>query len=81
MNVDIYKISKELSKEITDLGFGNISEEIENIISGGSTGTEILMGLRWKFSEILKNEKHKLPKNIQNKIKDIITLSNKFLNK
>ena len=38
MNVDLYKISKELSKEITDLGFGNISEEIENIISGGSTG-------------------------------------------
>lgn len=32
------------------------SSKIEDIIAGGSTATEILMGLRWILGELLRDE-------------------------
>jgi hypothetical protein len=79
MGPDLYKLSRELAKELTDLGYENISEEIENLISGGSTGTEILMGLRWKFSQFLENKKSDLPKELRTEINKLINLISETL--
>ena len=51
----------------------NISEDIDNLISGGSTATEILMGLRWKFSQFIdENKESNYPVEIRIKIQNLI---------
>lgn len=73
MGSDFYKISREISRELTILGWADISEEVELLISGGSTGTEILMGLRWKFLQFLEeNKESNLPEEIRIKIQNLI---------
>lgn len=51
---------------------------IDEAISAGSTGTEILMAVRWNLAELLK-ARPDLPPNLVAKIKDFIMAANKLL--
>jgi hypothetical protein len=51
---------------------------IDEVITTGSTGTEILMGLRWNLAELLKATPT-LPPDLVTRIKDYLLAANKLL--
>jgi|GEM_PF-5922258 len=51
---------------------------IDDAIAGGSTGTEILMAVRWNLAEMLK-AKHRLPVHVVMRINDYVIAANKLL--
>jgi hypothetical protein len=53
-------------------------ERIDKAITAGSTGTEILMALRWTLAELLKAEPM-LPIDLASRVKDYIMEANKLL--
>jgi hypothetical protein len=56
MTGDLYSTARVLATELWDQGFKEWTDRIDNVIKGWSTGTEILMGLRWAFAQILQEE-------------------------
>ena len=66
-------IRNALGDDLTDW-----KTRIDDAIAAGSTGTEILMAVRWNLAELIK-EKPSLPANIVSRIKDYIIAANKLL--
>ena len=50
---DVYAVARALGTEVGDAGHPEWSERIDDIVAGGATATEILMGLRWSLGELL----------------------------
>jgi hypothetical protein len=53
-------------------------ERIDESIAVGSTGMEILMAIRWNFTELLKAEST-LPVELASRVKNCIAEANKML--
>ena len=53
---DYYPEAHQIANILKCEGLRNEAESINNIIDAGSTGTEILMGLRFYFEEFIRNE-------------------------
>ena len=69
------------ARAIRDELGNNLSEwrvRIDESIAVGSTGTEILMAIRWNFAELLKAEPM-LPVELASRVKDYIMEANKKL--
>jgi len=66
-------IQDELSGE-----FSEWKTRMDDALAGGSTGTEILMAVRWNLSELLKTNPA-LPKEMHSRINDYIEAANKLL--
>lgn len=71
MNTDWIEESKNLAANIKAEGFPEESQKIIEAIISGSTGSEILMGLKWNLKEILQTTKNIKPER-KAKIKEII---------
>ena len=55
MNVyDIYEAARHIVQELTEQGMSIWADRIEDAIASGSTGTEILMAVRWNLQELQK---------------------------
>ena len=50
----IYHESKQLAEALRARGEGEAAQRVCDTIDGGSTGTEILFGLRWEFDRVLE---------------------------
>lgn len=53
---DYYSDSRALGADLWESGHEAWADRIDAVIEGGSTGTEILMGLRWTLVELLTQE-------------------------
>lgn len=58
---DLYADAHALAAALSDAGLASWADRIEDIISGGATATEILMGLRWTLGELLAQEEQLAP--------------------
>jgi hypothetical protein len=76
---NIYDTTRNILARLEQVGAGNIAREIDNIISGGSTGSEILMGIRWKFRQFMDNPGQKLPSDLQGEIDSLLKNIDKLL--
>ena len=70
---DAHAIRDALDPDLADW-----KTRIDDAIAAGSTGTEILMAVRWNLAELLK-AKPNLPVNIVMRIKDYVMAANKLL--
>jgi hypothetical protein len=50
---DVYGEARALGVEVWDAGHPDWSKRIDDVVAGGATATEILMGLRWTLGELL----------------------------
>lgn len=53
---DPYRQAKALMQDLQAQGLNTWARKIEDIVDGGSTATEILMGLRWLTAELIRLE-------------------------
>lgn len=53
---DLYGEARALGVALWDAGLSSWAERIDQIVLGGATASEILMGLRWTLSELLAKE-------------------------
>jgi hypothetical protein len=53
MVVDPYAEARSLALSLRGGGFAAWAAKLEDIVDGGATATEILMGLRWIVGQIL----------------------------
>ena len=53
MVLDPCSEARSLAIRLRGGGLGDWASKLENIVDGGSTATEILMGLRWMAGQIL----------------------------
>ena len=56
MTRDYYADATALSENMAKAGYTTWADQIRDAIAGGSTATEILMGLRWIISSFLEKE-------------------------
>jgi hypothetical protein len=49
---DFYKVAEKIGQLLIVHGLGEWKTRIDDTIAVGSTGTEILMGLRWTFAQL-----------------------------
>jgi hypothetical protein len=70
MTKDWVEESKTLAAELRIVGLQESEKEILEAIFSGSTGTEILMGVRWNLNKVLK-EHPELSQGIQKRIREI----------
>ena len=75
---DIYGPIHQPLRKLKQFEIYDISTEVEDIIAGGSTGTEILMGVRWKFENLLA-EADAIPAKLHNEIRDLVETINQML--
>ncbi len=52
MALDYYAASRALGADLWDAGYKEWADKIDAVIDGGSTSTEILMGLRWTLTQL-----------------------------
>jgi hypothetical protein len=64
---DLYGVARALGVELWDAGHPEWSRRIDDIVAGGATGTEILMGLRGLLGELL-GEVPALPAGLRRRI-------------
>ena len=74
--MDFYAEARILAMELQELEIKEGDEMVEEIETG-STGTEILMGLRWHLNRVLGISE--LPPEIRHKCKALITKIEPFL--
>ena len=53
MVVDPYSEARSLAITLRKDGFADWASKLEDIVDGGATATEILMGLRWIAGQVL----------------------------
>jgi hypothetical protein len=53
MKNDPYELSKLLCAELRTSNLEDWAVRIEDVVQGGSTGSEILMGLKWVLGELV----------------------------
>jgi hypothetical protein len=56
MSRDYYGEARALGADLWEAGYRQWADKIDSVIDGGSTATEILMGLRWTLSQLLVSE-------------------------
>jgi len=54
---DPYEQARILAQRLKAQGLDDWARKINDIVAGGSTATEILMGLRWATGELLRLNK------------------------
>ena len=54
---DLYADAASLKSKLDAQGYESWATQLEDILVGGSTGTEIVLGLRWITAELQKIEK------------------------
>jgi hypothetical protein len=52
MTVDYHAEAREIARSLDDEGYKGEAQSLRDAIDNGSTGTEILMGLRWNLQRI-----------------------------
>ena len=70
-NYDHYRVAEEIADDLVSEGFDDWAHRIRDAIRGGSTGTEILMAIRWTFGE-LKTQRIRVSKPVQRRIADLV---------
>ena len=63
---DLYIEAKRLAENLRKEKLESYAERIIFAMESGSTGTEIIMALRWHIIDILKNKDTKISKYIKN---------------
>lgn len=53
---DFYKNIREFTGQLETAGFSAWASKLTDAIDAGSTGSEILMAVRWNLQELLRNE-------------------------
>jgi hypothetical protein len=56
MTRDYYGEARALGADLWEAGYKQWADKIDSVVEGGSTATEILMGLRWTLSQLLASE-------------------------
>jgi hypothetical protein len=74
--MDFYTEARKLAKELQGLDIKEGDDMVEELETG-STGTEILMGLRWHVNRVLGISE--LPPEIRHKCKELLTKIEPFL--
>lgn len=67
---DVYGEARALGVEVWDAGHPDWSKRIDDVVAGGATATEILMGLRWTFGELL-DQVRDLPDDLRARIESL----------
>ena len=49
---DFYEVAERIGRQLVADGLGEWKTRIDDAIAAGSTGTEILMALRWTFGQL-----------------------------
>ena len=52
MVLDYYAASRALGADLWEAGYKEWADKIDAMIEGGSTSSEILMGLRWTLTQL-----------------------------
>ena len=78
MVADIYAEARSLERDLDARGMHEWSQRIEDVIAGGSTSTEILMGLRWTLDQLL-NSLPNLDADVAGRIRQLLTALNELL--
>lgn len=74
--MDFYAEARKLAKELQELQIKEGDDMVE-VIEAGSTGTEILMGLRWHLNRTLGNTE--LPTGTSDQCKALLSQIKTFL--
>lgn len=48
--------ARALAEELRRAGYPSWADQLTNVIASGSTGTEIMMGLRWTLDQLRNSE-------------------------
>jgi hypothetical protein len=56
MHRDYYLEAHHLAHQLAGAGLDGWSTVLEDVLAGGSTSTEILMGLRWNLRKLIQDE-------------------------
>ena len=75
---DYIKDAKEIIGQLSSPELASWKEKISDAIDYGSTGNEILMGVRYNLAELLKSDL-KLSPMLQQSVSDYIASANKLL--
>ena len=70
MQLNIKKETEEVIAELLKLNLEAHAKAIQSAIDGGSTGTEIIMGVRYEMQKIKMDQ---LPAPLQNRIRIIVS--------
>ncbi len=79
MCIDYYEEANKISKLMKNEGFNSWAQKVIDSIEAGFTATEILIELKWNFSQFLKKEST-YSNELKNKVKNIIKEINLLLN-
>ncbi|MBD3341160.1 MAG: hypothetical protein GF353_18790 [Candidatus Lokiarchaeota archaeon] len=79
MCIDYYEEANKISKLMKNEGFNSWAQKVIDSIKAGFTATEILIELKWNFSQFLKKEST-YSNELKNKVKNIIKEINLLLN-
>ena len=78
MTRDIYYDAKQLAAKLENKGLKSEARSINEVISAGATGTEIMMGLRFHLQMILKKRILRSSE-LRNQIEDLAEAINAVL--
>ena len=53
VNYDYYAVTDRITEQLAKAGYIDWKKRIDTAVAAGSTGTEILMSIRWNFRELL----------------------------
>lgn len=67
---DYYADSRALGADLWEAGFKNWADKIDGVIEGGSTSSEILMGLRWTLTQLAAEEQD-LPESLRRRAESL----------
>ena len=70
LQLNVKKETEEVIAELLTLNLEANAESIQSAIDGGSTGTEIIMGVRYEMQKIKMDQ---LPAPLQNRIRIIVS--------
>ncbi len=65
-----YVVAKKIARDLKKLGYVDWYNKVDDAIVSGSTGTEILMALRWHFKELIKSNAT-LPQELSDRINEL----------
>lgn len=71
LNYDYYRTAKDIANQLASVGYQDWAIKIKDAIASGSTGTEIIMALRWNIKKI-KESNLEIPLAIKNLIEEFL---------
>jgi hypothetical protein len=66
---DPYQTAANITDALRASGMNDWASKIDDIVFGGSTSSEILMGLRWALDDLLTLQS--LPFNLRNQVQEL----------